>query len=59
VRALPEKMGQDWARSLANWPAEKAEELDRQGLPATQVLELGLAEAERFGYVWPVRYKIR
>jgi hypothetical protein len=59
VRTLPEKVRQDWAQSLAAWPAEKAKELDAQGLPGTQVLELTLAEAENNGYKWPVRYKIK
>jgi TRAP-type C4-dicarboxylate transport system substrate-binding protein len=59
VRSLPEKVRQDWAQSLAGWPAEKAKELDAQGLPGTQVLELAVAEAEKLGYKWPVRYKIR
>jgi TRAP-type C4-dicarboxylate transport system substrate-binding protein len=59
VRALPEKVRQDWAQSLAAWPAEKAKELDAQGLPGTQVLELTLTEAVTNGYKWPVRYKIK
>jgi C4-dicarboxylate-binding protein DctP len=59
VRTLPEKVRQDWANSLASWPAEKAKELDAQGLPATQVLEIALEAAEANGHKWPVRYKIR
>jgi len=59
IRTLPEKVRQDWAQSLATWPAQKAKELDAQGLPATQVLELALKTAEDLGYKWPVRYKIK
>jgi TRAP-type C4-dicarboxylate transport system substrate-binding protein len=59
VRAVPDKVRQDWARSLAAWPAEKAKELDGQGLPGSQVLELAVVEAEKLGYKWPVRYKIK
>jgi TRAP-type C4-dicarboxylate transport system substrate-binding protein len=59
VRALPEKVRQDWAQSLAAWPAQKAKELDGQGLPATRVMELTIAEAEKLGYKWPVRYKVK
>jgi TRAP-type C4-dicarboxylate transport system substrate-binding protein len=58
VNKLPEKVRQDWAQSLAGWPAEKAKELDAKAMPATQVLQLTLSEAERHGYKWPVRYKI-
>jgi len=59
VNKLPEKVRKDWAQSLAAWPAEKARELDAKGMPATQVLELTIGEAERLGYEWPVRYKVR
>lgn len=47
-----------WAESLAGWPQEMADELDAQGLPATEVLNLALDAAERHGYEWPVRYVI-
>jgi C4-dicarboxylate-binding protein DctP len=59
VRTLPEKVRQEWANSLAGWPAQKAKELDAMGLPATQVLETALQAAEDNGYKWPVRYKIK
>lgn len=59
VRTLPEKVRQDWANSLASWPAQKAKELDAMGLPGTQVLEATLKAAEDNGYKWPVRYKIK
>jgi C4-dicarboxylate-binding protein DctP len=59
VRTLPEKVRQEWANSLASWPAQKAKELDAMGLPGTQVLEATLQAAEDNGYKWPVRYKIK
>lgn len=59
VRSLPPKVREDWAKSLADWPAQKAKELDGQGMPASEVLELALAESEKLGYKWPVRYKIK
>ncbi len=59
VRTLPEKVRQDWANSLAGWPAQKAKELDAMGLPGTEVLEATLKSAEDNGYKWPVRYKIK
>lgn len=47
-----------WAESLADWPQSLADDLNEQGLPATQVLNLVLDKAEARGYSWPVRYKI-
>jgi C4-dicarboxylate-binding protein DctP len=59
IRKLPDNVRQEWAQSLAGWPAQKAKELDAKGLPATQVLEIALTTAEDLGYKWPVRYKIK
>jgi C4-dicarboxylate-binding protein DctP len=59
VRQLPDKVRQDWANSLAAWPAQKAKELDGQGLPGTQVLETALKAAEEAGHKWPVRYNTK
>jgi hypothetical protein len=59
VRQLPDKVRQDWANSLAAWPAQKAKELDGQGLPGSQVLEIALKAAEDAGHKWPVRYGLK
>jgi len=59
VKAVADGVRQEWAQSLAKWPQEKATELDAKSLPATQVLRLGIEEAERAGYKWPVRYEIK
>ena len=48
-----------WAESLADWPQSLADDLNSQGLPATQVLNLVLDRAEANGYEWPVRYQIK
>lgn len=48
-----------WAESLADWPQSMADELEAQGLPAKQVLNLVLDRAEANGYEWPVRYQIK
>lgn len=47
-----------WAESLADWPQSMANDLESQGLPAKQVLNLVLEKAEERGYEWPVRYVI-
>ena len=59
VKQLPDSVRVDWANSLKGWPQEKATELDKAGLPATQVLKLALDEAEKLGHKWPVRYQIK
>ena len=59
VKAVPDAVRIDWANSLKGWPQERAIELDKQGLPATQVLKLALEEAEKMGHKWPVRYAIK
>lgn len=48
-----------WAESLKDWPQQMATELEGQGLPAKQVLNLVLDKAEDRGYSWPVRYEIK
>ena len=59
VRQLPASVRVDWANSLKGWPQEKAAELDKAGLPASQVLKLALQEAEKLGHQWPVRYQVK
>ena len=58
VRKLPDSVAVDWASSLKTWPQEKATELDKAGLPASQVLKLAVDEAEKLGHKWPVRYQV-
>jgi TRAP-type C4-dicarboxylate transport system substrate-binding protein len=59
VKSVPDSVRVEWANSLKGWPQEKAAELDKAGLPATQVLKLALDEAEKLGHKWPVRYEIK
>jgi hypothetical protein len=59
VRQLPDNVRVEWATSLKSWPQEKADELDKAGLPASQVLKLALEEAEKLGHKWPVRYQVK
>ncbi|MCC7486725.1 MAG: C4-dicarboxylate TRAP transporter substrate-binding protein [Burkholderiales bacterium] len=59
VKAVPESVRVDWANSLKGWPQEKATELDKKGLPGTQVLKLALEQAEKLGHKWPVRYPVK
>jgi len=59
VKQLPDSVRIEWAKSLKDWPQQKATELDKAGLPASQVLKLTLEEAEKLGHKWPVRYVIK
>ena len=59
VKAVPDAVRLDWANSLKAWPQQHAADLDKQGLPASQVLKLALEEAEKLGHKWPVRYDIK
>lgn len=58
VSEIDPEVRKAWARSLADWPQSMADELEDQGLPAKQVLNLVLDKAEERGYEWPVRYMI-
>jgi len=59
VKQLPDSVRVEWANSLKGWPQEKATELDKAGLPGSQVLKLALEEAEKLGHKWPVRYQVK
>jgi TRAP-type C4-dicarboxylate transport system substrate-binding protein len=59
IKSVPESVRVEWANSLKGWPQEKATELDKAGLPASQVLKLTLEQAEKLGHKWPVRYQIK
>ncbi len=59
VKQLPDEVRVEWATSLADWPKEKAKELDAAGLPGTEVLSIALEEAEKLGHKWPVRYEVK
>ena len=58
VTEIDPAVREEWAQSLAEWPQSVADELEEQGLPAKQVLNLVLEKAEARGYEWPVRYVI-
>ncbi len=57
--AVPDSVRIEWATSLKDWPKEKAAELDKAGLPGTEVLSLAMQLYEKYGHKWPVRYDIK
>ena len=58
VNSIDPAVRAEWAQSLADWPQSLATDLDGQGLPASQVLNLAMDRAEANGYEWPVRYTV-
>ena len=59
VKVLPADVRLDWARSLKDWPQAHANTLEKEGLPAVDVLNTTLESAEKHGYKWPVRYVVK
>ena len=59
VTEIDPEVRKAWAQSLAGWPQTLADDLNGQGLPATEVLNLVIEKAEARGYDWPVRYEIK
>lgn len=59
VNEISPEVRKAWAESLADWPQTLADDLNGQGLPASQVLNLVLDRAEANGHEWPVRYMIK
>ncbi|HWW47367.1 MAG TPA: C4-dicarboxylate TRAP transporter substrate-binding protein [Xanthobacteraceae bacterium] len=57
--AVPEQTRLDWATSLKDWPKQKAAELDKAGMPATEILSLAIELYEKHGHKWPVRYEVK
>lgn len=58
VTEIDPAVQQEWAESLQPWVIRTAAELEGQGLPAKQVMNLVLDRAEVHGYSWPVRYAL-
>jgi C4-dicarboxylate-binding protein DctP len=59
VKAVPDSVKLEWAKSLAGWPQERATELDKGGMPASSVFKIAIEENEKQGHKWPVRYEIK
>jgi C4-dicarboxylate-binding protein DctP len=59
VSDLPADVRLSWAKGLAHWPQEHANELESKGFPAKKILNSYLVAAEKQGYEWPVRYVIK
>ncbi|MBI5278568.1 MAG: hypothetical protein HY854_19180 [Burkholderiales bacterium] len=56
VSAFTLEQKRAWAQLLAPWSATEVSKLDAQGLAGSAVAANFVAEAEKQGHVWPVRY---
>lgn len=56
---LPKSQKTVWAEKLKGWPAQKAKEANRKGLPGTAVLNAYMTEMEKLGYEFPYHYVIK
>lgn len=47
-----------WAEALSDLPNSRAQELDGQGLPGSEMIEAYISAQEELGHEFPVRYEI-
>lgn len=59
VRKVSDEVQLNWAKALADFPNERAQEANAKGLPGTKTLRLAVDTAEKLGHKWPVRYEIK
>ena len=59
VRKISDDARLAWAKTLADFPNERAKEADAKGLPGSKVVRMAVDVAEKLGHKWPVRYEIK
>lgn len=59
VRKVSPETRLAWAKTLADFPNERAKEADSKGLPGSEVLRMAVDIHEKMGHKWPVRYEIK
>ena len=59
IRKISEEARLSWAKSLADFPNERAKEADSKGLPGSKVVGMAVQIHEDLGHKWPVRYEIK
>lgn len=59
VRKVSDETRLAWAKTLADFPNERAKEADSKGLPGSQVVRMAVEIHEELGHEWPVRYEIK
>jgi len=56
ITTLPEAVREEWAQSLAGFPAQQAADAEGRGFPGVAVMQSYIAAAEAVGHTWPVNY---
>lgn len=59
VRKVSDEVQLNWAKALADFPNERAQEANSKGLPGSKALKFAVDIAEEMGHTWPVRYVIK
>ena len=59
VRKVSPETRLAWAKTLADFPNERAKEADSKGLPGSEVVRMAVEVHEQMGHKWPVRYEIK
>jgi len=59
IRKVSPEVQLNWAKALADFPNERAQEANAKGLPGSKTLKLAVDIAEQKGHKWPVRYVIK
>mgnify|MGYP000011441398 FL=1 len=59
INELDATVRQDWAKSLAGFPAQQAAEADGRGMPGTEVMKAYIKAVDASGYKWPSPYDMK
>jgi C4-dicarboxylate-binding protein DctP len=59
IKKISDEARLAWAKTLADFPNERAKEADSKGLPGSQVVRMAVEIHEDLGHKWPVRYEIK
>ena len=59
VSEFPAAERAKWAKALADYPNEKAQEANSRGAPGTKIFQTYMTNMENLGYTWPYRYVIK
>jgi len=59
IREIAPEVRAQWAESMRAWPNEQAQEANKRNMPGSDIMRADIANSEKLGYVWPIRYEIK
>ena len=59
LQTIPEETRTAWAKSLAGFPTEQAQEAESRGLPGFAVMKAYIEEVEAAGVTWSYPYEVK